>query len=349
VLDQRPPELFSSYSTLLTDSALHRKSAGSREAQARFINPILPAHAADPWVTWREGFYYHCESRNYTAIYIRKARCFTEFNRQKGFCVWRSPHKGLNSRNLWAPELHFIQGRWHIHFAADDGRNENHRMWVLESVDDNPQGPYLERGCLQTGGWAIDGTILELPDGQLFYIWSGWPGKVNGLQNLYISEMENPFTLRGPRVRICTPDQDWERIEMPIAEGPQILKRNGMTFIVYSASGSWSVDYCLGLLTNRDGDLMNPASWEKTGPVFRQAGTMFGVGHCSFVRSPDGTQDWIIYHAKSKQKKGWLDRNVHAQPFTWTTEGLPFFGQPVGTGTPIAKPTADFPASEQPV
>jgi len=93
---------------------------------------------------------------------------------------------------------------------------------------------------------------------------------------------------------------------MAIAEGPQILKRNGMIFVVYSASGSWTVDYYLGLLVNRSGDVLNPKAWEKQGPVFQKTSEVWGVGHCSFVRSPDQNENWILYHAKSKQKKGWL-------------------------------------------
>jgi GH43 family beta-xylosidase len=129
---------------------------------------------------------------------------------------------------------------------------------------------------------------------------------------------------------------------MAIAEGPQVLQRDGLTFIVYSASGSWTVDYCLGLLVNRDGDLLNPRSWEKHGPVFHKSSEVWGVGHCSFVRSPDESEDWILYHAKSKQKKGWLDRHVHAQSFTWNKNGFPDFGIPWPAGTSFPMPSMNL-------
>ncbi len=53
---------------------------------------------------------------------------------------------------------------------------------------------------------------------------------------------------------------------MPICEGPQVLKRNGDIFIVYSASASWTPDYRLGLLHHRTGDVLNPAAWTNQRP-----------------------------------------------------------------------------------
>jgi GH43 family beta-xylosidase len=294
-------------------------------------NPILPAHSADPWMIFHEGFYYYCQSANGdTGIRVRRSATIAGIAEDEGVVVWKAPRFGMNSREVWAPELHFINGKWFIYYAADDGDNVNHRMWVLESETSDPMGEYICRGCLQTDGWAIDGTPLVMPDGRLFFSWSGWAGKVNGQQNIYIAPMSNPYTLSGKRVLICEPDQAWERIAMPICEGPQILQNNGKVFIVYSASGSWTEDYCLGLLTNSDGDILNPASWAKRPtPVFKKTEHVWGIGHCSFVKSPCQTLDYIVYHAKSSKKEGWADRDVHAKQFAWGHDGLPDFGAPL--------------------
>jgi GH43 family beta-xylosidase len=137
---------------------------------------------------------------------------------------------------------------------------------------------------------------------------------------------------------------------MAICEGPQILKRNGRVFLVYSASGSWTVDYCLGMLQLKGSNPLERSHWQKEGCVFRKSRRVWGVGHCSFVKSPDGIEDWIIYHAKTKQKKGWNDRNVHAQRFTWTEDGLPVFGCPIPAGAPIQNPSSmDNPVFAAPV
>lgn len=279
-------------------------------------------------MVYHGGYYYYCEARNKRQIFIRRSLTIGGIGKDPGVCVWTAPVTGRNSDNVWAPELHLIDGRWFIYYAADNGKNQNHRMWVIECDGNDPRGKYVCRGCLNTQGWAIDGTVLSL-DGRKFFLWSGWPDRVNGQQNLYIAPMTDPATISGPRQLLTVPDQAWERVEMPICEGPQVLRRNGDIFVVYSASGSWTPDYCLGMLHNRNGDVLNPSAWEKHGPVFRKTDDVWGVGHCSFVKSLCQTEDWIVYHSKTSRAFGWEDRDVHAKQFTWDTHGFPDFGVPV--------------------
>jgi GH43 family beta-xylosidase len=170
---------------------------------------------------------------------------------------------------------------------------------------------------------------MTLDDGRRYLIWSGWPGRRNGQQNLYGAAMRDPLTVAGSRVLIASPDQSWERVAMPVCEGPQVLRRNGDIFIVYSASASWTPDYCLGLLHNKTKDVLNPAAWAKHGPVFRKTDQVWGVGHCSFVKSLCQNEDWIIYHSKSSRQHGVEERDVHAKRFTWDSDGFPDFGTPL--------------------
>lgn len=307
-----------------------------------FTNPIIPPPSADPWVFSHQGAYFYCESRNQNSIWIRKSDTLINLGEDVGIQVWQAPTFGANSNALWAPELHRVNDRWYIYYAADDGLNENHRMWALESVTDDPQGAYRCKGQIETGGWAIDLTILNFA-GELYAIWSGWPGSTNGLQNLYIAPMSNPWTISGERVLLATPEHAWEKVEMSICEGPQILDRHGKLFIVYSASGSWAEDYCLGMLQFTGGAILDPLNWTKwDAPVLKKTDKVWGIGHCSFVQSPDGMEDWILFHAKSRKKAGWNDRHIHAQRFTWTEAGEPFFGQPIPAGIEIPAPTGAF-------
>ncbi len=285
------------------------------------------------------GFYFYCEVRNKRHIYIRRSRTIAAIGSDPGVRVWSAPARGGNSDNVWAPELHLIDGRWFIYYAADDGKNENHRMWVLEGQGTDPLGKYRCCGRMETGGWAIDGTILNLDDRRKYFIWSGWPGKKDGVQNIYIAPMRDPATISGSRVMIAAPTQSWERNSMPICEGPQVLRRNGDLFIVYSASGSWTPDYCLGLLHNTTTDVLNPARWIKHGPVFQKTDQVWGVGHCSFVKSMCQTEDWIIYHSKTSRAHGWEDRDVHAKRFAWSSDGFPDFGEPLPRRAPIVPPS----------
>lgn len=311
-----------------------------------FKNPIVTVSgdggSADPSVVFKDGYYYYVKSARDATLQVAKAKRLQDIGTSPRMTVFTPPAGTNYSKELWAPELQYINGKWYIYFAADDGNNANHRMYVLESKTQDPQGEYEFKGKIAdpTDKWAIDGTVLQKDDGSLYFVWSGWEGDVNVKQNLYIAPMSNPWTISGPRVQISTPDQTWERNGTPyINEGPEVLKKDGKIFIVYSASGSWTDDYTLGMLTNTDGNVLEAASWKKTGPVFSKAPGAYGPGHNSFTKSPDGKEDWIVYHADLRSGGSWANRSVRAQPFTWNADGTPNFGTPVAYGASIPEPS----------
>jgi len=304
-----------------------------------FTNPVA-VDGADPWVINHNGTYYYCYSKD-DAIWINKSDDLIKAVQMEGLEVWKPPFGTEYSKEIWAPELHLIQGKWYIYFAADDGNNENHRMYVLESLTDDALGEYLFKGKISDSSdkWAIDGTILEY-NKKHYFIWSGWEGDVNVQQNLYIAEMENPWTIKGERVKISEPEYEWEKVGNPlINEGPEILKNDDTVFIIYSASGSWTDNYCLGKLTLTSENPLEENVWIKyPSPVFSGTSSVISPGHASFTKSPDESEDWIIYHTAKHKGAGW-DRNIRMQKFNWNEDGTPCFGYPVENNVPIAMPS----------
>ncbi len=325
--------LMSGLMTVLLPSAL------SVAAPGVITNPVAPV-GHDPWVVQHQDLYYYCYSHR-GAIWINTSGVLQDAVQFKGEAVWRPVRGTAYSRELWAPELHWLQGRWYIYVAADDGQNRNHRMVVLQSGTKDALGEYAFKGKITdpSDKWAIDGTVLD-HQGRLYFIWSGWPGDENVQQDLYIARMENPWTIDSARVRISTPEHDWERIGRPlINEGPQVLKHKDRVFIIYSASGSWTDHYCLGQLTLTGSDPLDAQAWQKKPtPVFSSTATVFSPGHASFTQSPDGAEDWIIYHTARHAGAGW-NRQTRMQPFTWDSEGNPCFGDPVASGIELQAPS----------
>ncbi|MFA7287981.1 MAG: GH92 family glycosyl hydrolase [Melioribacteraceae bacterium] len=314
-------------------------SIGINYSYGQISNPISPK-GADPWVIQHDGFYYYCYSNDST-ICINSSKKLEDAVQQSGKEVWMPEAGKPYSKEIWAPELHFVNDKWYIYFAADDGKNENHKMFVLESATDNPKGDYVLKGPLKskTDKWAIDGTILEYCN-KLYFIWSGWEDDTNVAQNLYIAEMENPYTITGERVRISLPEYKWEIYGEPwINEGPEILKNNGKIFIIYSASGSWTDHYCLGQLSLIGDDPLNRNNWKKKDdPVFTGTEKIFSPGHASFTYSPDLTENWIVYHTAKKKGSGW-NRNVRIQKFTFDDNNEPKFGKPIDDGLLFDSPS----------
>jgi len=314
--------------------------ATATPAPGTFQNPIVDT-AADPWVVFHDDQYVLCLAER-GGVVVRTARRLQDLGTDAGALVWRPPTGQPYSKEVWAPECHFLGGKWFIYVAADDGANEHHRMYVLEGSSPDPRQPFTLKGKLepQPDRWAIDGTVLALPDGRLYFIWSGWEGTQNVAQNLYIAPMKDPWTVSGERVLLSRPGLPWERLGQPyVNEGPEVLWHGERLFVIYSASGSWTDDYCLGQLSFQGGDVLDPKAWVKLGtPVFSRTEKVWGPGHASFTRSPDGREDWIVYHSAKTRGSGWY-RQVSAQRFGWKADGTPDLGQPFAPGTPLPEPS----------
>lgn len=300
-------------------------------------NPVAPT-GNDPWVVTHEGKYYYCYSSPvwfFGGVGVAEIPSLDKISTEGGSQVYTAPaEEGADlshSFEYWAPELHYIRGEWYIYVACDDGNNETHRMYVLKGTSQDPTDPFEYVGQVTdpTNKWAIDGTVMEL-DGELYFIWSGWEGDVNVAQNIYIAHMSDPCTIDSQRVCLSVPTYNWEKVGEPhVNEGPAVLQHDGKTFVVYSASGSWTDNYCLGMLTLTGDDPLNTDHWEKsTSPVFRkQTGVCYGPGHCSFTTAVDGSV-WMVYHGNLKSGTGWEGRSVWISPVTFDENGNPDFGKP---------------------
>ena len=316
-----------------------------------FCNPLVGQPLGDPWVTRGEGGYYLTATvATEDRLVVWSSPTLTGLGSSEGAVVWRAHEAGGLSAQVWAPELHHIGGQWALYFTAGDGRDESHRCYVL--VADTPLGPYREMGAVDPGfdDYAIDGSVLALGD-HLYWLYAAHDG-------LWAAQMESAVRAGPQRLRIGVGDQDWEHAWLPSQDGgwvrsadaywieaPQPLVRDGRVFVSYSAGHSATPHYAIGLL-ECVGDPMAPASWIKhPGPVFEpyrgEDGDVLTVGHASFTRSPDGSQDWIVYHAKDSAGDTFEGRTARAQRFGWRPDGLPDFGRPVPAGVPLLRPSGE--------
>lgn len=319
-------------------------------AIAEFANPI--GRGADPWVVRdpQGSGYLWCFSEANRGITIRRSKSLTDLGTKH--VIWQAPRSGPYSQEVWAPELHFLEDRWHIYFAADDGKNENHQTYVLRSQTVDVLGDYELLGPLKTGEgqdrdspniWAIDMTVLH-HQGQRYAIWSGWDAPGTDQQFLYIARMESPTQLSGPRVRLADhADFAWERIgpeanAKGLNEAPQVFQTPDQTCIVYSCAASWLPSYKLGMLELLGDDPLDAASWKKRPePVFESTESTYGVGHSCFVQAWGDDQWWHVFHAKRDRNPGW-DRAIFVQAMQVDARGFPVFGKPVAAGQTLSRP-----------
>jgi GH43 family beta-xylosidase len=312
-------------------------------AQSTFTNPLLDS-GPDPWIAREGGTYFFMSTRG-DRLAIRKTTDLGRLREAQEITVWTPPATGPNSRSIWAPELHRIDGSWFIYYtASDDAHNDDaHRgIFVLENKGADPtQGQWIDHGKLQTAQAGIDGTTF-VDAGKRYFVYSPYVGPDSVLA---IARMSNPWTLEGQETIIARPDNPWERQGgRQILEGPQFLRGpGGDVFLSYSGSACWSDEYAIGLLRASPGsDLLQAGNWDKAdGPIFAKDPErgVFAPGHNGFFDTPDGRETWIVYHANPKaDMQCTAQRSPRMQRVRWTQEGLPGFDRPEPLGTPQPAP-----------
>ncbi len=309
-----------------------------------FTNPLFP-NGADPWLEYWDGNYYLTTTTWTSELVMRKAPTLAGLADATPVNVWSSTDPD-RCCNFWAFEFHRLKGpngyRWYMMYTAGkDGTLDNQHLNVLESAGDDPMGPYQYKGALMPDVWNIDGNYLE-HDGKLYVIYSQWQGDQ---QLNIIAEMENPWTLKKDQDHtvITRPELDWEISGRKVTEGAEILQHNGRTFMTYSASFCNTPDYKLGLLELVGDDPMKASAWKKFDePVFERTEEVFGPGHNGFFTSPDGSEDWLVYHGNDSVEHGCsATRSLRAQKFEWNDDGTPDFGKPLTPGVIVPPPSGE--------
>jgi GH43 family beta-xylosidase len=314
-----------------------------------FHNPLNQSHGSDPWMVYYEGKYYLAATTwspsSRPGLTMKSAATIQELIDTSPVSIYTDTNTS-RCCNFWAPEFHLLDGpngpRWYFYYSGGPWNCcDGQRMHVLESEGTDPMGPYTYKARLHDSidGWAIDHSVLQM-NGSLYLLFSAWLGEN---QNIYIATMSDPWTISGKRVLLSTPEYEWEIQDGRVNEGPATLQHDGQTYVIYSASACWGPHYKLGMLTYNGGDPLKRESWSKSSePVFQAGNGVYGPAHNGFFKSPDGKEDWLVYHANDSQF-GVCDvkRTTRIQKFTWNSDGTPNFGEPLPLDTDIVVPSGE--------
>ncbi len=280
-----------------------------------YPNPFIPERA-DPYVTkGNDGFYYFTASypalydadHGYDRIILRRSKTVSGLAQAEERVLWYAHKKGVMAKHIWAPELHFIGGKWYIFFAAGDSDNVwNIRPYVLMCKGSDPYNDeWTEKGKMQASegddtsfsSFSLDMTYFE-HKGQHYLIWA----EIIGDSSLFMAPIDpsKPWKLREKPILLTKPEYGWEKVNFRVNEGASVLKTEDKVYVFFSASGT-GAEYCMGrLCAEGDSDLMNKDSWHKLPvPVLETADLAgeAGPGHNSFVRDENGDL-LLIYHAR---------------------------------------------------
>ncbi|MGD9558097.1 MAG: family 43 glycosylhydrolase [Mangrovibacterium sp.] len=358
--------IFTGMVLLSCNSKRQDQKSAAKGPDKTYTNPLLPT-GARPWATWYKNHYYYLQDSD-DRIILWKTADITGLKNAPQKEVW-IPNDKSSASHIWAPEMYRIDGKWYIYFAADDGNTDNHQIYVIENSSDDPfEGEFVMKGRIATdkeNSWGIHASVFHHQN-KWYLIWSGWQTRrvEAETQCIYIAQMENPWTLASERVLISKPEYEWERqwinpdgsktgYPIYVNEDPQYFytKDKSKVLIYYSASGTWTPYYAVGMLVaDANADLLDPASWKKSDkPVFKQNpdNQVFATGTPCFIPSPDQEEIYFLYQARPTEKEPYGSlpsrdtdtRSPRLQKMSWDENGFPSFGEALSEIDKIAKPS----------
>lgn len=310
---------------------------------------------ADPFIMkGSDGYYYFTASypmygaddkEGYDRIILRRARTIDELAAAEEKVIWHQKDSDTAFRFIWAPEIHEIGGKWYVLFAAS-GSADN--VWdinchcIMCSGDDPYNDPWEDKGKFAScegddfpfTGFSLDMTYFEC-NGKSYVAWA----QNGGNSNVYLATVDpkTPWKTTCHSMLLTKPEYDWERVRIPVNEGPAAMIYDGKIFLAFSASAT-GPEYCIGLMyADESADLMNISSWTKLNKPLLTSDDLigeYGPGHNSFVKDENG--DWIfVYHSRDEKcysgKCGYSEhdslydpcRSARIRKVLWDENGFP--------------------------
>ena len=323
---------------------------------ASYPNPFI-LERADPYVTkGPDGYYYFTASypmksdhdpEGYDRVILRRSRSLTGLAEAEEITVWRVSDTTQSHRFIWAPELHFIAGKWYVFYA---GSEDAENRWAFDchvlmcDSDDPYTGTWIEKGKFRAlpedtfsfTGFSLDMTYFEAA-GKSYVIWA--QHNEEKISCLYLGEVNpaEPWKLISMPMLLTKPEYDWEKVRYAVNEGPAVLQHDGRLFVCFSASGT-GPEYCVGVLeAELTSNLLSPSSWKKQDKPLLTSDDLtdeYGPGHNSFTKDENGN-DVFVYHARSKEcfegTCGYAGndplydpcRHARLHTVTWAADGMP--------------------------
>ncbi|MEO5803761.1 MAG: glycoside hydrolase family 43 protein [Verrucomicrobiota bacterium] len=284
---------------------------GNSLVQKTYRNPILAGRdIADPDVLQIGDKYFLYGTTDGHGYEVFVSQNLVDW-KSKGI-AFHDPRHGA-----WAPDLFHNKrgdGKFYLYYTDSAPRTESgeKRKQIGVAVADSPLGPFIDKGTLAVG--CIDAHLFQDDDGKLYLYYV----EIEGGFKIFAQEMETPLKPKGDRIEIIHPTEPWEMASGHVTEGPFMLKRDGVYYMMYSGSGADSMFYAIGYATSKSP--LGPFVKYAGNPIARGGGNVIGPGHHCVVEGPD-KKLWMLYHQKKTPDISW-PRFLALDPLWFDEQGV---------------------------
>jgi beta-xylosidase len=312
-------------------------------AEARtYTNPIFRGDFPDPFVLPVEDHFY-AYATNAHGVNVQTIRLSSDFT-----CVeyledalpslpdWAAWNRSLT----WAPAVSKRGEKYVLYYTTRF--QQAGLQCISRAISNHPAGPFNDESigpfiCQDDCGGSIDPSPFVDDDGQAYLLWKNDGNSCQRTTGIWIQKLsEDGMSVTGKAVELIQCDQQWE---LPLVEGPSMLKYDGRYYLFYSANWWESADYAVGYAISDTimGNYTKPL--EK--PLFVKRGKVMGPGGQEFFTDPNGTL-WMAYHGWTSPYVGYPHgaRSLRIEPVHFVN-GIPLIDGPTDGAQSRARPALD--------
>ncbi|MDO3409859.1 glycoside hydrolase family 43 protein [Saccharibacillus sp. CPCC 101409] len=300
-------------------------------AATTYRNPINIQNIGDPFILKASDGKYYCypTSAGDEGFKAWSSDDLVEWQ-EEGFVYEKSKNeRAWGYKQFWAPEVVEFESKYYMYYTACSLEKDSLRIGV--AVSESPTGPFedvYDRPMFDFGYAAIDAHVMIEPDGRAFMYYSrDCSENVVGTcreSHIYGVELNaDLLSVRGEGKLLLKPDQEWELKsgnEFRWNEGPFVIKRGGLYYLMYSANCFAHRDYAVGYATS-DRPLGPFEKYAHNPIMYADSPDVSGPGHHSVTESPDGTELFIVYHTHTDPTAGGGNRQVCLDRMSFREDG----------------------------
>ncbi|MDR2626752.1 MAG: family 43 glycosylhydrolase, partial [Dysgonamonadaceae bacterium] len=235
------------------------------------LNDEWPQYGiGDPYILKHRGVYYlYCSTKdNSTGV-----KCWST----KDFVTWSGPYNCTGeaiTKTAYAPEVVYWNGTFYMYTSP--GGNGH---YVLSS--NSPTGPFTR--ITENLGKSIDGSIF-IDDNGAWYFYHAAEAGIQGCR------MSSPTTIEQDVDLNARMGNGW-------TEGPTVVKRGGVYYLIYTGNHVISKGYRIDYAQNTTGPISAYTPQSRQNPILiNTEGAFVGLGHGSAFIGPDLDTYYYTYH-----------------------------------------------------
>ncbi|UGU15701.1 glycoside hydrolase family 43 protein [Sinomicrobium kalidii] len=258
-------------------------------------------YLADPTIFKDNGIYYLYGTKNDPRIEGEGFLVYTS----KDLKNWRGPagvkegfalKKGdaFGTKGFWAPQVFKYKSKYYMAYTA----NEH----IAIATANSPLGPFTnDKTALEAPIKQIDPFVF-FDNGKVYM----YHVRLQQGNRIFVAEMTKDLKQIKPEtLKECiNAREDWENTEnaeWPVSEGPTVMKKGNLYYLLYSANDFRNPDYAVGYAVSD-----NPLGpWKKAGenPIISTGNTgQPGTGHGDIITDGNGSMYYVLHTHYSDKK-----------------------------------------------